>query len=256
MNTQENIQQLLGIISRKERKQLFKQIFSIVLKSFLVFCVLFGLVFVLNNFYGLDAKISYFWRYKILAEPQPKKKTVAKYFLPTAKEKTQTILPEAEDNLLIIPRIEIKAPIIWDSPWEGKKMLQNLRMGVIHLSGTAKPDEIGNVVIAGHSSTPIWDKNNRFGKIFANLDELKIGDLIELHFNRQAYFYEVKKVFQVEKDEVWVTQKTEVPTLTLITCTPIGTAQKRLIVQAQIVGERKPTKIQSTKKHSSLLPRL
>jgi len=256
MNTEETLQQLFEVISRKEKKRILRHIFGILLKSLLVFLALFGLVFIFNNFYGLDAKLSYFWRYKILAEPQPKKKTVAKYFLPAVKEKTQSLLPEAEDNLLIIPRIEIKAPIVWDSPWTGEKMLQNLRRGVIHLSDTAKPDEIGNVVIAGHSSTAIWDRDNRFGKIFANLNELKIGDLIELHFNRQAHFYEVKKVFEVKKDEVWVTEKTETPILTLITCTPIGTAQKRLIVQAQLVDKRKPSKVQSSSEHNSLLPRL
>ncbi len=95
-----------------------------------------------------------------------------------------------------------------------------------HHSGTANPGDVGNVVIAGHRDIR--------GKVFYNLDKLKKGDDIYLYSGRGTYHYVVRKTLEVKPSSVEVMAPTTDARLTLITCTPVRFATRRLIIIADL----------------------
>ena len=94
-----------------------------------------------------------------------------------------------------------------------------------HVENTALPGEDGNCCIAGH-------RNYVFGKYFNRLDEVTVGDVIELKTKDSLYIYEVVSTEVVEPEEVSVLDYAEGKNLTLITCTPFMVGTHRLIVHA------------------------
>ena len=94
-----------------------------------------------------------------------------------------------------------------------------------HMEGTALPGEEGNCCIAGH-------RNYTFGKYFNRLNEMEIGDFIELETYDANYVYEINDIFVVEPTEVSVLDDIEGENLTLITCTPLFIGSHRLIIRA------------------------
>lgn len=108
-----------------------------------------------------------------------------------------------------------------------------LRQGVVHYPGTALPSQDGNVVIFGHSSGYAWD-SNKYKTVFAPLHDVNIGQKIVISGGQKDIVYDIKAKFIVSPDEVSVLdQHSNTKTITLITCTPIGTNDSRLIVQAE-----------------------
>lgn len=99
-----------------------------------------------------------------------------------------------------------------------------------HLTDTAMPGEAGNCAIAGH-------RNYVFGRFFNRLNELTVGDSIEIETLEGTYVYTVTESFVVEPDEISVLEQTEVPELTLITCTPIFIGTHRLIIRAVLTAQ-------------------
>lgn len=96
-----------------------------------------------------------------------------------------------------------------------------------HVENTAFPGEDGNCCIAGH-------RNYVFGKYFNRLDEMEVGDSIELETKENIYQYVVTAIEVVEPHEVRVLDYLEGQNLTLITCTPFMVGTHRLIVHAKI----------------------
>jgi sortase A len=153
-----------------------------------------------------------------------------------ANDNTKYIKKEENDNFeLKIEKINISAPIVLDvdgaNENEYYKALEN---GVAHMKGTSKPSEQGNVVIFGHSS-----KNNDYvgdyGKIFANLDDIAIGDEIKIaktNNNNEQYTYSVAEKKIISAGDVSVISATQNDQLTILTCWPIGSNEKRLAIIA------------------------
>lgn len=147
------------------------------------------------------------------------------------------------DTRIIIPRISKNVPVVTISSealinrdW-GKleqQIQEALRDGVVHYPSTALPDEKGNVVITGHSSYFPWDPG-RFKDVFALLHDVQIGDRIYVYHDLDRYEYEVYETKVVLPTQVEVLTQSGEDRLTLITCTPVGTNLKRLIVLARPV---------------------
>src|SRR5438309_1780980 len=109
-----------------------------------------------------------------------------------------------------------------------------LRAGAGHYPQTPLPCEKGNVAIAGHRTT--------YGKPFADLDQMRTGDQIELDTPVGGCIYELKRgPFVVDKSDVSVLNSTPDQTLTLTSCHPKGSAAKRIIVKAVLVRDIKST---------------
>jgi len=149
-------------------------------------------------------------------------------------EPTQAELPQSgfseSDFFLSIDKISVKAPIIADVDGSDKEIyFAELKRGVAHMSGTAKPDEKGNLVIFGHSNFYESD-TGAYKQIFKNLDELEPEDKSSISYKDKDYNYRVVKEQVVEPTETWVISAPY--DLTLITCWPPGTVEKRLIIFA------------------------
>ena len=134
--------------------------------------------------------------------------------------------------VLRIPKINIEAPVIQNvDPNDKKKYNEALKTGVLHFPGTTLPGQGSNIFIYGHSSSAI--DSGPYSKIFVPLDKLQKNDEILVSYNNQEYNYQVVEKKIIDKNDVSVLKPTEKETLTLMTCWPIGTDQKRLIIRAE-----------------------
>lgn len=103
-----------------------------------------------------------------------------------------------------------------------------LRAGAGHYRGTPLPGEAGNVAIAGHRTT--------YGKPFADLDRLTLGDDIVLETPLGSYRYRVaRQPFVVNRTDWSPVANGPGRTLTLTTCHPKRSDRQRLVVQAELV---------------------
>ncbi|HSK84337.1 MAG TPA: class E sortase [Rubrobacter sp.] len=110
-----------------------------------------------------------------------------------------------------------------------------LDQGVIHLPGTSYPwsDTLErNVYLAGHRLG--WPGTGSH-LVFYRLNELSRGDRVTLRDREgRRYDYMVIESFEVGPFDRWVTGRVRGrDLLTLQTCTPIPTFEKRLIVRAE-----------------------
>ncbi len=148
------------------------------------------------------------------------------------------------DNRLVVPKLGKSIPIVetGDSQIQGenwgqleKQIQSGLQQGVVHYPGTAKPGEYGNVFITGHSSYYPWDPG-QYKDVFATLSKLEVGDRYYVYYNQKQYSYEVTSKKEVKPSNVDVlSQPKDEKISTLMTCTPVGTALRRLIITAKEV---------------------
>lgn len=131
-----------------------------------------------------------------------------------------------------IPAINVKAPVIFEPSYQETQVQLALRRGVVKFATTADPGQPGNVVIFGHSSGQPWAPGD-YKFVFTNLDKLRAGDKIHIDYKGQRYIYQMVSSTVVTPDQVNVLSPTDTSTLTLITCTPVGTSQKRLVIRAE-----------------------
>ena len=109
-----------------------------------------------------------------------------------------------------------------------------LDKGVIHIPQTPMPwedREQKNVYLAGHR---VGYPGTGSRLIFYNLDKLRGGDVISLRDRSGGvYKYRVTEMFQVDPSDDWVMDTVrDRDIVTLQTCAPIPTFEKRLIVRA------------------------
>lgn len=232
-------------------------IWSFVRQVFATVCI-FGIFFVILNWSAIAQIVS--WEYEKITQHSDttnplyqllEKKDVKETPLPLTKnaEEAKRLIPALNfavappDTRLVIPRINRNVPVINVSTeslikkdWSQleKDMQEALRYGVIHYPGTARPGQQGNIVITGHSSYFPWDPG-RFKDVFAVLHDLKVGDQILLYNNQKRYIYEVSSIKKIWPSELDVLKPSTENKLTLITCTPVGTNLKRLIIEAKLV---------------------
>ena len=139
--------------------------------------------------------------------------------------------PKIKEFGLKIDKLNILVPIIKDVDGANKTAYNEaLKGGVAHFEGTALPGEKGNIFIFGHSSAEI--KVGDYTKIFATLDDLTEGDEIIVYYKNDEHKYKVSEKKIVAATDLSVLNKTKTETLTLMTCWPVGTKDKRLIVRA------------------------
>ena len=132
---------------------------------------------------------------------------------------------------LKIDKLELVAPIVKDVDGENKTTYNKaLEGGVAHYSGTSLPGKGSNIFIFGHSSTVTGQ--GPYARIFAKLDDIEKGDEVIVFYEDKEYKYIVFDKTIVEKDDTSVLDPTKKEQLTLMTCWPIGTNEKRLIIKA------------------------
>ena len=120
-----------------------------------------------------------------------------------------------------IPAIGVDAPVVQGDGWD------QLKKGIGQQLGTPDPGQEGNIVLSAH--------NDVFGEIFRDLDQLKEGDEIVLFNSQRTFTYVVQKTQVVEPTFVDVLTQTREPIVTLISCYPYLTDNKRIVVVASLL---------------------
>jgi len=145
---------------------------------------------------------------------------------------------------VILPRLGTNVPVknvpdqnLFTQDWNGLEydIQQALLDGVVHYPGTPKPNQSGNVVFTGHSSYYPWNPG-RYKDVFAVLHNAVIGDEVIVFHKQKKYVYQVTQIEKIYPEDVEVLGDAGDDRLTLITCTPIGTNIKRLIVTAKPIA--------------------
>lgn len=140
---------------------------------------------------------------------------------------------------LIIPKINVDVPVVYNIGPDHESQMAAMQKGVAHFAipgAESVPGQIGNTVLSGHSTNDLFDPGE-YKFIFVQLDKLAIGDTIYANYDSVRYTYTVTKKEVVMPNQVdKLTYETDKPVLTLITCTPIGTAEKRLLVTAEQIS--------------------
>lgn len=171
--------------------------------------------------------------------------TVNAYVSPGAIDPQNIVIePNGEavvsaDPRLIIPKINVDVPVLYDVGYDHASQMAAMEKGVAHFAipgANSHPGEVGNTVLSGHSSNDLFDGGD-YKFIFAQLDKLSIGDTIYANYQSKRYTYVITKKEVVKPSEVnKLIYPTTKPVLTLITCTPLGTALNRLLVTAEQIS--------------------
>lgn len=145
---------------------------------------------------------------------------------------------------VIIPKINVDVPVDYNATPDHDSQMAAMKNGLAYFGipgADSKPGQIGNTPIAGHSSNDVLESGN-YKFIFAQLDKVEKGDTIYANYKGTRYTYTVTSKTIVLPTEVnKLVYATDKPLITLITCTPLGTAQKRLLVTGEQVSPS-PTK--------------
>jgi len=157
-----------------------------------------------------------------------------KYLIPVQ----ENLVVSSQENLdskikafgLKIDKLDILVPVIKNVDGSDKTAYNEaLNQGVAHYKGMALPGQGSNIFIFGHSSTVLNQGN--YATIFARLNELEKDDKAIVYFEGKKYEYSVTEKEVVKKTDIGVLNPTPKEQLTLMTCWPIGTNQKRLVVK-------------------------
>lgn len=167
---------------------------------------------------------------------------------PVATQSAELTPPPAtgQPNRLVIPKIALDTPIVdvgWQIVERGQQRFtewQTADNAAGHHINSAKPGEMGNVVLSGHHNTK--------GEVFRRISdqELAVGDAVYLYDARgQRFTYQVSEVtpplLEVgATDEQRLAnaryiQPTTDARVTLVTCWPYWTNTHRIIVVAKLV---------------------
>jgi sortase A len=139
------------------------------------------------------------------------------------EEKSDNVITTAHiEGMIKIEKINLNLPILEGATEE------NMKLSVASIYGTGKAGQIGNYSIAGHRS-------RTYGRNFNRLDEVEIGDRIEIDNGGAQYTYIVKEKLYVSPDDVWVlNSNVKDREITLITCHPMVNPTQRLIIKGII----------------------
>ena len=107
---------------------------------------------------------------------------------------------------------------------------QAMDSGFWHFPISKYPGQKGNAVIIGHRFLNLPPAKDTF----FNLDKVKIGDEIVLKHDEGEWKYIVTEIKIVDENDISVVKDTDDYRLTLITCTPLWTSEKRLVVIAKL----------------------
>lgn len=168
------------------------------------------------------------------ADPQVQKRQIPLLSMEVAPSDNRIVIPRINQN---IPIVRMSSESLIKRDWGAleKEMQEALKGGVVHYPGTSLPGQSGNIAITGHSSYFPWDPG-RFKDVFALLHQVVEGDKIVIYYEQNKYIYEVDGIKVVMPDNIDILKQTPEEKLTLITCTPVGTNLKRLVVTAKPVA--------------------
>lgn len=143
------------------------------------------------------------------------------------------------ESKLIIPKVNVEVPIAFGVGNDYNSQMKAMETGVANFSipgASSVPGQAGNTVLAGHSSNDAF-VNGDYKFIFAQNEKLQTGDTVYVNYQSKRYTYRITKKEVVLPEEVnRLVYPTDKPVLTLVSCVPLGTALKRLLITAEQVS--------------------
>ena len=127
-----------------------------------------------------------------------------------------------KDTVVRIDAANIDGPVV-----DGLTQ-ESMLDGFWHYPLSGVPGKRGNTVIFGHR----FHRIPPYTDTFFNLDKVAVGDRVIVEQKENEYLYTVVETKVVDKNAQDVLRQTGDYRLTLITCTPLWTADKRLVVIA------------------------
>lgn len=151
------------------------------------------------------------------------------------ERKTRQIAPLDEEFGIVINKIAANGKVIDffdanDSPFSP----YILSTGLIHLSDSAYPGEVGNMVIISQAPGD-WYNTTRSNPEFYLSYKLLPKDVIQVFYKGEEFDYLVTNIFKIREDQVKdFTRKSDQKLLTILSGWPPGTTLKRLIITAEM----------------------
>lgn len=141
-----------------------------------------------------------------------------------------------EGNWIRIPSIGVEVPLVMSASLTDDDVLQALRHGAALYPNGILPGQLGNVFISGHSSgTNVLQ--GAYPLAFVRVGELVPGNVVHIDYEGTRYTYKLTHSRVVAPDPNFrVLSDRPVPTLTLMTCTPIWTSSKRLLQHLELTN--------------------
>jgi len=195
------------------------------IKNIIYLGALVAVVFCVINYQAFLKQCEYYFYQKY------PKAEVIRVILDRSQNKGEKI---PEENTLVIDKIGVNAPVVEVANSDENVIQKGLEAGVVHYPGTANPGEVGNYFILGHSSDYVW-RAGGYKEVFALLGKLANGDMIKIYFQGKEYSYQIFEKIIVSENAVQILEPTDEPIISLMTCWPIGTPLKRLVVRGKLV---------------------
>jgi len=145
-------------------------------------------------------------------------------------------LPMFEDFGVRIKSINVSSPIIPDvNGFDERIYYPALLKGIGQFKGSLTPDKEGNLFIFGHSSY-VGKGEGKYKEILKDLNKLSPGDEVEVFYKKASYLYKVEKSYLTDVKDWSLLDPTQDnikdKTLTIMTCWPPGSDQKRWAIKA------------------------
>jgi sortase A len=132
------------------------------------------------------------------------------------------MVPHPAFGMVVIPKINLVHPL-----FEGIDE-SVIHWGPGHWPGSPLPGDRGNSVFAGHRVTHT--------RPFLDIDRLAPGDQIIFHLATGTFTYEMTEHLIVGPEDVWITNQTAEPTVTLFACHPKHSAKQRYVVRGKLIS--------------------
>jgi len=140
---------------------------------------------------------------------------------------------------LFINKLGVASPVVLSTDASEEALLKDLDEGIIHYPKTAAPGQNGNMMLTGHSSNYAWNKGG-YNYILKDLNNLEMGDEFSVSVTQsngksQEYTYRITEKFVSAPDDPRIFSGDSSPTATLVTCWPLNSNWKRLVVKADLL---------------------
>ncbi len=182
----------------------------------------------LSGLFAVIAAVSYLTSL-VLGPPVP-------VSAPLAPAASPSVSPEPAADLssfLNMDLLEEPLPLVYSDTLKESVLQEHMKKGAVVLPLGTAFGQPGNVVVTAHSTG--FKSFGRYRFAFAKLGRLEIGDEFTVDKDGRQYTYRVYKREVVWPNEVDKLPKNDRSTVTLITCWPLWTDFKRLLVHAELV---------------------
>lgn len=129
-----------------------------------------------------------------------------------------------------ITRIGVEAPIVFVN--STKYLDYYHKYGVVHYPKTSTPGKGGAMLLSGHSSGPP-NVRGKYDYVFSKLNSLRPGDKVTIYYEGTTYKYRIFRKEIVWPKEAKLREYKRRETISLLSCWPVGTNSRRIIVEAQ-----------------------